>query len=159
MDIVVVVLNMANLSVNPSLQTFEPFDPTLHTGNELKSFEQWLRRFDNRYSLISKLPADATALQISTETKKHLLDVSLDSVLDTFESLYETYELFKAAGYDDLIQKYKERLKPNQTITLLRHRFHNIVQENDELFDTFVNRVKREVVYCDYHCATDRTSI
>ena len=82
-----------------------------------------------------------------------------DGVLDTLESMYATSELFQAATYDDVLKKYKATLKPNQTITLLRHRFHQLKQQEDETFDQFINRVRREITYCDFHCNEDRVSI
>ena len=142
-----------------SLSSLEPFDPASHAGNELKAFEQWLRRFQNKYTLVSKLPGDATAAQKDTDQKRWLLDFSLDTVLDVFESLFDTTEGFTQATCSDLITKYKARLKPNQTVTLLRHRFHNLQQLPDETFDTFCNRIKREVVYCDFACTADKDSI
>ena len=99
-------------------------------------------------------------LLIKLQTKKQwLLNYVSDGVLDTFESMYDTSALFQAATYDDVLTRYKATLKPNQTITLLRHRFHQLKQQEDETFDQFVNRVRREITYCDFHCNEDRVSI
>ena len=115
-----------------SLPEFELFDPTIHAGNELKLFEQWLRRFENRYSLVTTIKADADAPTKDADKKQWLLNYVTDNVLDTFESMYDTAELYKAATYDDVLTKYKATLKPNQTIPLLRHRFHQLKQKEDE---------------------------
>ena len=142
-----------------SLPEFDLFDPSMHAGNELKLFEQWLRRFENRYSLVTTIKADASAADKDADKKQWLLNYVTDNVLDTFESMYDNADLYKAATYADVLAKYKATLKPNQTITLLRHRFHQLKQKDDESFDQFVNRVRREVTYCDFHCNEDRESL
>ena len=142
-----------------TLPEFELFDPSLHAGNELKLFEQWLRRFENRYVLVTTIAADASDAAKDADKKQWLLNYVSDGVLDTLESMYATPALFQAATYDDVLKKYKATLKPNQTITLLRHRFHQLKQQEDETFDQFINRVRREITYCDFHCNEDRVSI
>ena len=96
-----------------SLPSFDNFDPTSHPGHELKSFNTWLRRFDNRYKLVTTIAATATQEAKEADKKSWLLNYVADGVLDQFESLYTTTELREASTYTDLIAKYKAQLKPN----------------------------------------------
>ena len=138
------------------LPGFKTFDPNNHPGNELKFFEQWLRRFENRYVIVTDIATDATAADKAQDKKQWLLNYVTDNVLGSFEALYTTADLFKQATYTDVVDKYKQQLKPIQTATLLRHRFHQLSQNDDDSFDNFVNRVKKEVTYCNYSCNEDR---
>ena len=142
-----------------SLPSFDNFDPSSHPGSELKAFNMWLRRFDNRYKLVTTVADDATAAQKEADKKAWLLNYVVDGVLDNFEALYADTPTWEASTYTDLIAKYKEQLKPNQTSTLVRHRFYKLHQKEGEMFDTFVSTVKREVVYCEFSCAADITTI
>ena len=138
-----------------SLPAFDNFDPTSHPGHELKAFNTWLRRFDNRYKLVTTVAATAVEAAKEADKKSWLLNYVVDGVLDQFEALYATTELWQAATYTDVITRYKAQLKPNQTTTLMRHRFYKLHQEEGETFDTFVSKVKREVVYCEFACQND----
>ena len=142
-----------------SLPAFDNFDPTSHPGHELKSFNTWLRRFDNRYKLVTTIAATASEQEKEADKKSWLLNYVVDGVLDQFESLYTTTALWEASTYTDLITKYKAQLKPNQTTTLMRHRFYKLYQEEGETFDTFVSKVKKEVVYCEFSCQTDADTL
>ena len=50
-------------------------------------------------------------------------------------------------------------MKPNTTTTLTRHRFAQTTQAEDESLDAFINRLRYEITFCDFHCETDRQSI
>ena len=141
------------------LPDFEKFDISLHPGNELRAFELWLRRFENRYTVVTGVAITADAATKEADKRAWLLNYVEDNVLDNFEALYTTTDLWQAATYTDIVDKYKAQLKPNQTITLLRHRFYALHQASDESFDNFVSRVKKEAVYCEFACGDDRTSI
>ena len=43
-----------------SLPDFDKFDASLHSGNELKAFNMWLRRFQNRYTVVTQVAEDAS---------------------------------------------------------------------------------------------------
>ena len=118
-----------------SLPAFDNFDPTSHPGHELKAFNTWLRRFDNRYKLVTTVAATAVEAAKEADKKSWLLNYVVDGVLDQFEALYDTAELWQAATYTDVITKYKAQLKPNQTTTLMRHRFYKLHQEEGETFN------------------------
>ena len=150
---------MAGTTRSSNLPNFEYFDPSMHAGNELKAFKQWIRRFENRYAVVTNVAADESEADKEQDKKRWLLNYVDDNVLDNFETLYDTEALYTAATYSDVIMKYKEQLKPTQTITLQRHRFHLMVQKDGESFDGYVSRVKTEIVYCEYSCANDITSI
>ena len=142
-----------------ALPDFERFDVSLHPGNELKAFNIWLRRFENRYTVVTTIAATATAAEKEADKRAWLLNYVEDNVLDNFEALYATTELWTASTYSDIIDKYKAQLKPNQTVTLMRHRFYSLCQGSDESFDTFASRVKKEVVYCEFSCDADRSTV
>ena len=57
-----------------SLPEFDLFDPALHAGNELNLFEQWQRRFENRYVLVTTIAADASADDKEKDKKRWLLN-------------------------------------------------------------------------------------
>ena len=97
------------------LPDFEKFDVSLHPGNELRAFELWLRRFENRYAVVTTLPSTAVAAAKEADKRAWMLNYVEDNVLDNFEALYTTTELWHAATYTDIITKYKAQLKPNQT--------------------------------------------
>ena len=78
-----------------TLPEFELFDPSLHAGNELKLFEQWLRRFENRYVFVTTIAADASDAAKDADKKQWLLNYVSDGVLDTLESMYATPALFQ----------------------------------------------------------------
>ena len=65
-----------------------------------------------------------------------------DSVLDSFGTLYTSVVDWKAATNDDITTKFKAVLKPNQTITLMRHRFYSLSQFSN--FDNFYNPCQKE---------------
>ena len=60
---------MAHNNSRSSLPEFDLFDLSLHAGNELKLFEQWLRRFENRYILVPAISADASAADKAADKK------------------------------------------------------------------------------------------
>ena len=93
----------------------------MHPGNELKAFNLWLRRFENRYIVVTTIPAPAVAAAKEADKRAWLLNYVEDNVLDNFEALYDTTELWQAATFTDIVTKYKAQLKPNQTLTLMRH--------------------------------------
>lgn len=141
-----------------SLDKCDSFKPSNHPGQELRAFERWLRRFDNFFEVKSTLPQEASENQIQSAKRRWLLHVADDCLLDAFEGLYEKSEDFKAATFDEIVDKYRQTLKPNQTVTLTRYKFSSLTQ-GDETFDAFVNRLRSEITYCDFRCEEDRLSI
>ena len=103
---------MATNTRSSNLPDFEHYDPSHHAGNELKSFKTWLRRFENRYEIVTDIAATANAQAKDADKKRWLLNFVSDGVLDNFETLYDTVALFKEATYDDLIKKYCDQLNP-----------------------------------------------
>ena len=83
---------MAQTRVVP-LPDFEKFDVSLHPGNELKAFNLWLRRFDNRYTVVTQVPATADVATKEADKRAWLLNYVEDNVLDNFEALYTTTDL------------------------------------------------------------------
>ena len=142
-----------------TLPEFEKFDASMHPGNELKAFNLWLRRFENRYTVVTTVAVTAVAAAKEADKRAWLLNYLEDNVLDNLEALYDTKALWDAATYTDIITKYKAQLKPNQTLTLMRHRFYRMFQGDEEDFNTFASRVKREVAYCEFSCAADTSTI
>ena len=85
-----------------SLPDFVKFDVSVHPGNELKAFNLWLRRFENRYAVVTTVAADATNAVKDADKRNWLLNFVEDNVLDNFEALYATKELWHAATYTTL---------------------------------------------------------
>ena len=75
---------MATNTRSSNLPDFEHYDPSHHAGNELKSFKTWLRRFENRYEIVTDIAATANAQAKDADKKRWLLNFVSDGVLDNF---------------------------------------------------------------------------
>ena len=97
-----------------SLPEFENFDPSMHPGNELKAFNIWLRRFENRYKVVTTIASTAVVAAKEADKRAWFQNYVEDSVLDNLEALYDTTALWEAATYTDIIKvQGTTKAKPN----------------------------------------------
>ena len=54
--------------------------------------------------------------------------------------------------FKGMTDAFKKRFKLSNNLTLANYKFRKIEQAQDEGFDSYVIRVKREAVNCDFKC-------
>ena len=58
----------------------------------------------------------------------------------------------KAANFDDMIKKLRDRYQPAQNQVLLHFQFHQIKQEPGEKIDSFINKIRQHADKCAFKC-------
>ena len=154
-------------------------DPDQHPDDTLKSFNELLQDFALRYDANFPDPPKVsmdTALErwkLGNPDKKPSLD-EYDSIREEWQSrdkvakflgIYSSRRLFndwkaaetveknrKNAYWDSFVSKLQDYDKPTQNLTLKNFQFRTLVQEKNETFTSFCNKVAREAKHCQFKC-------
>ena len=143
---------------------YEKFDPADHPENLYDAFVEFVESFRYQYDAIAKepssdLPAEAKSAWIQQNMRKQFLGKFASRNLQ--KDYEDTFELSRRSSlaFSDLVDGMKARYMPTQNKTLANYDFHRLVQNKDESFDIFVNRVKHEAKFCDFSCDSGNCTV
>ena len=135
------------------------FDPEEHKNNVYDAFIEFVDEFKYAYKAIAKAPPkdlddNAKAAWIAQNKR--------DVFLGKFASrnLQKAFEEAVPAAqhdtitFDDMVKTLKTHYDGGRNKTLSNFEFHKLVQHQEESFDKFVIRVKREAGLCQFKCAS-----
>ena len=124
------------------MEVISKFD-TSDLDNITKRWERWVLNL-NRYFIIKGIKDESIK-------RAHLFLYGGNELEDTYETVFSDKDTFT-----DIIRKLTELFTPTITVGLHIHEFREIVQYDDELFDTFVGRLKDKAKQCNFEDSTDK---
>jgi len=157
------------------------FDPDCHPDNTLKALDEFIQDFQLRYDANHpdppKVSLDSAIQrwmlgQTDSDKKPNLLEY--DQIVDEWKSrdkvakflgLYSSRRMYndwcsaiqdektrKDAKWEDFTDAMRKFYKPTENLTLKNFQFRSLVQEKNEAFIAFCNRVEREAKHCQFNC-------
>ena len=159
------------------------FDPDHHPNDLLKAFSEFVQDFELRYD--AKFP-DPPKVSLDSamerwkllhEDKKPSL-TDYDSIVDEWKSrdkvakflgIYSSRRMYsdwkaaepsekarKESSWEEFVGKMETYYKPTENLTLKNFMFRSLVQEKNETFIAFCNRVGKEAKHCQFTCDSEQ---
>lgn len=125
----------------------KPPKPIVLGDNMAAQWKNWVRQ----YSWF------ATATQLSEKSDEVQAATFMSAIGEDCVRIYDTFGLRPEEENDvDVIKaKFDEYFTPKSCITFERYNFNQIVQREDEQFDSFVTRVKEQAKKCSFSVLND----
>ena len=145
------------MSAEPGLKKF---DPDNHRGACYDAFIDYCEAYAYEYEAIAKDPAST----LNAEEKEEWIQINKRKLfLGRFASrnLQKDFEEVvpeaerSTITFTDMITRIKERYRPLRNTTLANFDFHKLKQKEDESFEIFINRMKKEANGCSFQCNPD----
>ena len=142
----------------------QKFDPEEHQNNVYEAFVDFVDEFVYEYDAIAKDPPR----DLSEENKTAWIEQNKRKVfLGKFASrnLQKHFEEAVAADqratttFDAMITALKTYYDEGRNKTLANYEFRKLVQKEDDSFDAFHIRVKRDAAQCDFKCASPTCNV
>ena len=142
--------------------SFGKFDPADDPANVHKNFSEFVAAFAYEYEAITKQPpadeADPVKWHEINKRRQFLGKYVSRNFQRDFEDTVDVQSR-TTLTFDSMVQRMLERYKPTKNTTLGNFEFHKLRQHDDERFDDFVNRVKKEAENCNFTCASDTCDV
>ncbi len=123
------------------LPPIKEFDPKGDPSTVSQRWQKWKKSF--LYFL------NATGIQNDSQKRATLLHLVGDEVQDIFETLGET-----GSAFEEAINKLDSHFDIKKNIPFERCVFHETEQEIGETIDSYVTRLKKLTIHCEYGEAT-----
>ena len=142
----------------------QKFDPEEHTNNVYDAFCEFVEEFAYEYEAIAKEPpkdldaAGKEAWVKQNKRKVFLGKFATRNLQKDFEEAVTAAERLTIT-YDDMITALKTHYDGGRNKTLANYEFNKLCQNEEESFDAFVIRVKREAAQCDFKCASGTCTV
>ena len=144
---------------SPKLQ---PFDPSEYGVDVAQSFDKVIRLYKRKYIAWDCSPPAGTENRDQWKSKDKLRQVlghyCTDWLMDDFEAVATEQEL-ENGSFDNIINRLRDRCKPNTNQTLPHYKFHRLQRSTSQLFDSFVNAVKNKAKNCSFKCQGDTCNV
>ena len=164
------------------------FDPDLHPDDTLKAFNEFIQTFELRYEATYPDPPKSSLdvaierwrITQAAEDVKPTIE-QYDNIREEWQSkdkvtkflgIYSSKRFYsdwkmaeqdenrrKGTKWETFIEKMQAYYKPTENSTLKNFQFRSLVQEKNETFIAFCNRVEKEAQHCQFKCIhTDCTA-
>ena len=166
------------------------FDPDQHPNELLKAFCEFVQDFVLRYE--AKFPDPPKASLDAAIERWKLLNRKKPSLKEydliveewrnrdkvaKFLGIYSSRRMYsdwkaaepseqnrKEAGWNEFVSKMETYYRPTENLTLKNYMFRALVQEKNETFIAYCNRVGKEAKHCQFtcdseHCTAEETAI
>ena len=119
---------------------FPPFDPDKDPATTPQRWGQYLRKVDNAL----------TAWGITDDDRKHAFLIHYGG--DKIETIEQTltYTKAKDVKFKNLSEALTAYFEPKRNITFATYQFAQMKQEESEMIDGFVTRLRTQAALCDF---------
>ena len=141
------------------------FDPNDFPDNTLEAFKDFVHQYGYIYDSLNRDPPNSvkTDAEIRSWISKDKRKVFLGRF--SHRNLQKQYEDLTESGareemtFENMIKAFEGKFKLSSNTTLANFKFRNIAQNDDESFDLFCIRVKREASGCNFKCTHDDCTV
>ena len=138
------------------------FNPEEHPNGVYEAFCEFLEEFIYEYDAVAKDPPKDTtdpAAWVEVNQRKIFLGKYCSRSLQKEYEDCTTVTERSTMSFSNMAKKLKERFKTGSNTTLANFKFHKIVQNVGESFDSFAIRVKREANLCNFTCTNEGCTV
>ena len=136
----------------------EKFDQEQGHSSVLEAFKEFVSQFGYSYDALSRDPpstmreaAQITAWRTQDQRKVFLGKYCHRNMQKLYEEL-TTRDDRDNMTFNGMIRTFSDRFRLSTNLSLANYKFRKLMQEQDESFEAFTIRVKREASNCDFKC-------
>ena len=137
------------------------YDPELHKGNLLESFNEFVKEFSYAYEARAKkqppddLDAAGRRRWLEADRRKMFLGSFATRNLQKQLEEVSTENERSVMTFTEVCNRLRERFRLSSNTTLSNFNFRKILQKEDETFDHFVMRVRDAAAGCSFRCGNN----
>ena len=143
----------------------EKFNPEQEHSSLLEAFNEFVAQFRYQYDAMNREAprslteeADTNQWKDTDRRKVFLGKYSHRNLQMLYEDLSKEEDR-DAMTFKNILKLFADHFKQSTNQTLASHRFRKMTQEENESFETFCIRIKRESKNCNFKCGDDCTVI